>query len=81
LFWGEAIDKSGFIFIPILIFAHENSVEKSFLGCTLQNYFITVLQIGELFTQHKIFLGSIWQVYSTKKTNKSLLSFESIDNA
>jgi hypothetical protein len=33
------------------------------------------------FTHHKMILGSIWQVYSTEETNKSLLSFESIDNA
>ncbi len=58
---GEAIDKSGFSFIPIWIFAHENSVEKSFLGCTLHNYFITVLQIGELLHNTKCFWESFGQ--------------------
>jgi hypothetical protein len=70
-FFVEAIDKSSFSFIPIWIFAHENSIEKSFCGCTLHNYFITVLQIGELLHSTKCFWEAFGNSIQQKKQTKA----------
>jgi hypothetical protein len=60
-FW-IAFDKSCPSFILISFFAHESNVQKCFLGSIfthLPHYFISILQIEELFHNTKCF----WETF------------------